>query len=186
MTLTREFFIPARSTKIADKASGAVAYVYTTAKGLPAAALFSGKRAKPDGHYSFRTPAAREEAVRRHFGNARSAITRRQDRAAERKVDAQDHGLEVGHVLVSSWGYDQTNVDFYQVTALVGRTMVEVRKVASVETTPGDMTGKVIPAIGEFSGKPSRHRADRNGITIDGYRRARVWEGRPMYVSSYH
>lgn len=38
------------------------------------------------------------------------------------------HSFKVGDLLFSSWGYEQTNVDFYQVVALKGRTMVTVKK----------------------------------------------------------
>ena len=33
---------------------------------------------------------------------------------------AERDGLKVGDVLRSSWGYDQTNVDYYEVVELVG------------------------------------------------------------------
>ena len=44
--------------------------------------------------------------------------------------------LEVGDVLNETWGYEQTNQNFYQVTKKIGKTMVELVEVASkiVET----------------------------------------------------
>lgn len=39
------------------------------------------------------------------------------------------HGVKVGDLFVSSWGYEQTNVDFFQVVALVGARSVRVREV---------------------------------------------------------
>ena len=39
-----------------------------------------------------------------------------------------NHSLKVGDILVASWGYEQTNVDFYQVVALKGKTMVTVKE----------------------------------------------------------
>lgn len=41
-----------------------------------------------------------------------------------------EYGVKVGDIFVSSWGYEQTNVDFYQVIALVGKHSVRVREVA--------------------------------------------------------
>ncbi len=38
-------------------------------------------------------------------------------------------GVKVGDLFSASWGYDQTNVDFFQVVALVGETSVRVREV---------------------------------------------------------
>lgn len=38
-------------------------------------------------------------------------------------------GVQIGDIFVASWGYDQTNVDFFQVIALCGETSVRVRQV---------------------------------------------------------
>jgi hypothetical protein len=37
--------------------------------------------------------------------------------------------VKVGDLFYSSWGYDQTNIDFFQVVALVGSASVRVRQV---------------------------------------------------------
>lgn len=39
-------------------------------------------------------------------------------------------GIKVGDIFHASWGYDQTNNNFFQVVALVGETSVRVREVA--------------------------------------------------------
>lgn len=39
------------------------------------------------------------------------------------------YGVRVGDIFCASWGYDQTNVDFFQVVALVGESSVRVREV---------------------------------------------------------
>lgn len=50
--------------------------------------------------------------------------------AAERaKRKAWQHNLQLGDVLVAKWGYEQTNVDYYQVTGFAGKNMVELRKI---------------------------------------------------------
>lgn len=41
-------------------------------------------------------------------------------------------GIKVGDIFHASWGYDQTNNDFFQVVALVGECSVRVRQVAPV------------------------------------------------------
>ena len=38
-------------------------------------------------------------------------------------------GVKVGDIFTASWGYDQTNVDFFQVVALCGESSVRVREV---------------------------------------------------------
>lgn len=39
------------------------------------------------------------------------------------------YGVRVGDIFCASWGYDQTNVNFFQVVALVGESSVRVREV---------------------------------------------------------
>lgn len=39
------------------------------------------------------------------------------------------YGVKVGDVFCASWGYEQTNNDFFQVVALVGKQSVRVREV---------------------------------------------------------
>ena len=63
-------------------------------------------------------------------------------RAAKKKaVQGAMAGIKVGDLFAASWGYDQTNVDFFQVVALVGKNSVRVRQVVPtmVDEKPGMM-----------------------------------------------
>ena len=44
-------------------------------------------------------------------------------------MKANKFGIKVGDLFYSSWGYDQTNVDFFQVVALSGESSVRLRPV---------------------------------------------------------
>lgn len=74
-----------------------------------------------------------------------------------------EHDLKVGDVVRSSWGYDQTNVNHYQITKLIGKRTVEVRELVEHKESTGDMTGHVAPVWGEFIGEPMRRTVDRHG-----------------------
>lgn len=50
--------------------------------------------------------------------------------APEKETKTNKFGVKVGDIFYASWGYDQTNVDFFQVVALVGKTSVRVRGVS--------------------------------------------------------
>lgn len=58
----------------------------------------------------------------------------------------------------SSWGYDQTNIDYYEVTKLIGKTMVEIREIGaeSVSDNGPAMTGSCVPRPGHYIGEPMR------------------------------
>ena len=70
-------------------------------------------------------------------------------------------GLEIGDVLYSSWGYDQTNIDYYQVVALIGKTMVSVRKIACESEQTEWEQGRSVPAVNRFIGEPVRRKVKK-------------------------
>lgn len=62
-----------------------------------------------------------------------------------------NENIVVGDIFVNSWGYDQTNVDAYQVTRLTPKKM----ELAPIATTPvpgtdGFMCCKVVPVKDSF------------------------------------
>ena len=63
-----------------------------------------------------------EETIRKALDNAENSKTA----ASETK---NRYGVKVGDIFSASWGYEQTNVDFFQVIALVGESSVRVREV---------------------------------------------------------
>ena len=48
---------------------------------------------------------------------------------ATKPAKKNKYGVKVGDYFSISWGYEQTNVDFFQVIALVGETSVRIREV---------------------------------------------------------
>lgn len=162
----RDFYIPKGAVKIADKASDAVAYVAERA-GKIVALGFHGAAQKPDWHYLFRNMARCQAHIAAFFEGRQKTIAFRAKIKADSK--ASPIGLEVGDVLRTSWGYDQTNVDFYEVTAIVGKRMVEVRKIAQHVTQTAWEQGKCAPKPGEYVGDPIRVMARNGGAKIEGH-----------------
>lgn len=180
-TITRAAFIPSGALVVRDKQSDAVCYVYADSLGRPCAMGFAGRRQKPDFRVRYLSEARRQAAVAQYFASAQAIAARR------RKHQAKPRKLEVGHILYASWGYDQTNIDWYQVTALIGSTMVEVRKIAGNITGHDAMDqGRVVPRADAFTGEPMRRRAKGDWVRIDDVRLATLWDGRPKSWSSYH
>ncbi|HCD6897471.1 TPA: hypothetical protein NDW55_004925 [Klebsiella pneumoniae] len=84
--------------------------------------------------------------------------------------------VSVGDIFASSWGYEQTNVSFYQVVSIHGKSTVCVRPVDS-EVTYINMQGYVIPKPNIFVGEEIIKRrikdyASRPLIVIEEYERA--------------
>lgn len=61
--------------------------------------------------------------------NDKPTETPKTTKKAEKAEKKNKYGVQVGDIFSASWGYDQTNVDFFQVIALVGETSVRVREV---------------------------------------------------------
>ncbi|MGI6234408.1 MAG: hypothetical protein ACOYI6_04035 [Christensenellales bacterium] len=76
-----------------------------------------------------------------------AALAARVDYQERKRQPSQNmHGVHVGDLFYVSWGYEQTNVDFWQVVELKGKQTAIIRQIYSelVEAT-GYMTGTVRP-----------------------------------------
>ncbi len=128
---------------------------------------FSGKRAKPDFHYRFAS-AERADAYRaKWFDSLNTAAQAKQAHKAEKAAKmAEGHRLAVGDVLVASWGYEQTNYDYYQVTRLVGARSVEIRELAQSRGETHWMQGDCVPVKNSFVGEPMIKRVTESGDAV--------------------
>lgn len=174
---------PANSRRITCKISGAFCFVYEDARGRPCAHAYTKTAKKhPAWRFYFSKPEQRDAKVAAFLA---SQAARAQEQAARRQKSSDGHTLEVGHVFYNSWGYEQTNIDFYQVVR-VTRCGVFVRPVKSKQTdTTGWLTGKVVPDIGNFSGPETFKRVERGTISMR-HGGCYPWDGRPVNYTAYH
>jgi hypothetical protein len=150
---TRDFYIPKGATKVSDKLSDAVAYVYTTARERPAAAIFFGKQAKPVSHYTYRSETVRNNAVGSAFESRRKSLAFKADWKAQKKAYVPT--AKVGDIFVTCWGYDQTNREFFEIVSMTAKTAM-VREIASERTYTNSMQGNAVPLPGKFVGEAKR------------------------------
>jgi hypothetical protein len=169
MRPTREFFIPKGAVKIADKASDAIAFVYTNAEGKPCARVFFGKQSKPVVRAYYRSETQRNDAVKASFLSRQAALASKAGYRATRKASIPSYAVD--DVLSTCWGYDQTNREFYQVVKVSGAN-VTVRQIAAETVATGDMTARVIPLPGDFIGPEMHRRAAGYGLKISLCQRA--------------
>lgn len=150
---------PAESSKVVSKISGAVVYLSKGAKsGRPSAVGYRSAEGKTMAfNYTFKDEARRAEYVAEFFRGCDATVARRAERAAVRKAElAKGHNLKMGDVLSGSWGYDQTNTEWYEVTAVIGKRMVEIRELACESETTGFMCGQSVPLPGNYCGEAKR------------------------------
>lgn len=128
---------------------------------------FSGKRGLPDFNCIFKTKEARQKFVSEWLERLRDRAERKAANRAEAAAKrAAGHQLAVGDVLEASWGYEQTNVDYYQVTALIGKCMVEIREIGRRAEATGYLQGDCVPAKNQFKGDAMRRRVCEGGRSV--------------------
>ena len=92
--------------------------------------------------------------------------------------------LQPGDILYSSWGYEQTNIDFYRVIKLCGKTMVKLEKIGKLYSTEqySEYTDSVLPDPRNSKSKSFRRKVynyTRPGVMVNSYQWAAKWDGLP-------
>lgn len=166
---------PAHWAAIRCKDGESVVYYGTNRHGKPAATAYRGKAVKCEWSYYFGSEQRRAARVQEFIASVAASVAHKAKRQAERK--AFQHTLQVGDVLESSWGYDQTNIDYYQVTRR-SKKCVWVRPIKQ-SRDGGDMIGDCVPLPGQFSGAETRHTVTtNNSVRIASYAYAHKIEPR--------
>lgn len=120
-------------------------------------------------YYNFKTIENRTAYIDGFKRNAQKRIDEMNERKEARKNFANP--AKIGDVLVGTWGYDQTNVDCYQVIAVRGK-MVDVQEIA-LQPVPDSIQGNgmadtVVPVKNVFKkDEPVLSRRVFKGYTND-------------------
>jgi hypothetical protein len=159
--MTARKFIPSLGQRLSAKTGAWEAWLYLSTTGKQCMVFYRGAFTKPCCHFNFKSRAAALQSLTVYAADAEAALAEKQARTAARKAAlSKGHDLAVGDVLYNSWGYDQTNVDFFQVTAVIGKRMVEVRQLASQAAGTGRDSGQCVPKPDQFTGEPMRKMVD--------------------------
>jgi hypothetical protein len=155
---------------IRPKDVDAVAYV-TNPDVIPIYGVgYIGKALRPDWNHRFRTSAQMVEHIEKwRVGLKRSAKLKADLKAARNKP----HEIKVGDIFKASWGYDQTNIDYYEVVELAGAAYVMARPICGTDAGPGytgGMDGYCRPAPGVFKkDEPAKKYKVNGGNSIKVY-----------------
>ena len=149
-----------------------------------------GSNSKPILNLAFRTWEQAEERIKRQIDAQTSWKEEKQKRLEQRK--AYQHTLKVGDILYSSWGYDQTNIDFYEVVKVNSPKTVTLRQIGSRFTktdTANDMASFCVPNPGNYFGErrePFKKIVSfGNQVKLSSFEYAWPWDGKEKY-SSWH
>lgn len=103
--------------------------------------------------------------------------------APEAAPPSSNHGVALGAIFVSSWGYEQTNVSYYQVVGVRSASVV-IRKIESHVVGNNGYENMMMPSKDQFRGEPKLKRvgvySGRPGLRISSYESAFLWDGKPQ------
>jgi len=165
---------------------------YNTTK--PVVQIWQGKQSKPFVHYSYTDIESAEKSISGYKKRARDRYESVEEAKTAKKQALSNFksSFTKGTILTASWGYDQTNVDFYEVIDVKGRT-VEIQEIGQNFTEEAFMSGHTVPDVNRKIGTPLKKRicvtAYGNGvketIKINSSVRLSIWDGKPKYSSYY-
>lgn len=188
LTIPREYHLP---KEVRDKApivpEGTDLMIWTwesqgpVGDPVPYGIAFAGKQSKPLWNYRFRNEAQRDRQIEETTKSRRLTLKYKQDRLDERKN--YKHDFVNGDILYTAWGYDQTNVDFYQVVEVKGALIV-VRKVSEIVKSESQSSEQVVAKPDSFIGPPIRVKPGVNGAKIEGHH-ASKWDGKPKHQTAF-
>ncbi|GMV18006.1 MAG: hypothetical protein AMXMBFR56_62300 [Polyangiaceae bacterium] len=143
---------------------------------------FAGKAGKPLWYHQFANAASRLDMIKRSIASRKSHIEYIDKRLAKRREFR--HTLKVGDVLYTSGGYDETHVDFYEVTTVKDKSVTICKIGKSLHHSSGGSADYVVAVPGKCIGKPMTKRVGGdNEVKID-YHWAHPWDGKPKYETA--
>lgn len=146
---------------------------------------FVGRAVKPTWNYRFKNAEQRQAEVARTFKDVGDRAERKAKIKADRIAASANHGVKVGDIFRSSWGYDQTNIDYYQVIAVSGKTAT-VCAIGSLSEADGYLQGNCVPAPNSFIGKPFKKLIQKYSETSEAHFKinsfSSAWKIEPVAV----
>lgn len=107
----------------------------------------------------------------------------------------QSETYEAGAIVSDSWGYDQTNIDFYVITkrSTTPKGDMYVTLLPMTQTkSDGELwaQGTCIPGRVKQDAKPFRRKVhvwngEERGIAINSYGWCTLWDGKPEHWTAY-
>ena len=142
-------------------------------------------------HFIFRST----ERMFEHADNFLADIEKRREfkaqRAAEKKAREEEarNDVSIGDIFVASWGWEQTQVDAYQVVGKKGSAFVVLRPITTAVVPDSEhfMSQDVVPVPNAFiSDETITKRVGAYGITLNSYSSAYKWDGERSYHNSWY
>ena len=170
-----ERYVPENAVALTNEEAKTVVYLYEAYDKVVALA-YSGKRMKPDFHYNYKTPEAREIAVNKYVDGKLKQIADKLAYKEEQKTRNKERfaSVKIGDIFHSSWGYDQTNCDFYKLIELKGTkgTFMSIGNIDTERPSGYDSAYVKADVNGKTYGEPFTKLLKGDGFRISSFQYA--------------
>jgi hypothetical protein len=129
---------------------------------------FVGKAIKPTWFYRFKSVEQRNKEIEQTFARVQAKLDRKAQEKAKKSEAMLNHGVVAGDVFRCSWGYDQTNIDYYEVISVTGKTAT-ICRIGCLSEETGFLQGQSVPQLGAFIGKPKKKLIQKRSVDSEAY-----------------
>lgn len=168
----RKLYYPLNAEIIERKDIGLFIAQYDHLKGK-ALVIFEGRKSKPSVYFAYPNEDRRKYALDNFVKKAEENANR-----------YNGNNLEVGDILVYSWGYEQTNIDFFKVVRKTEKSVAIVEIGKNAIGSRGFMSNDVEPNPEIEKGKPVTRRVNNDFVSMR-FGIAKKWNGEPVNETSY-
>ncbi len=155
----REMYINFYNLKMTEyPEADATIGISTDKQNRPIAIAFTGTKGKPDFHCYFKDELRRETYINKFIEEQKEKFKYKAERKAKKQAPAICKiPFKPGDIIYNSWGYEQTNVDFYQITRVTDASIF-IRPIKAEISSSGysDMCSFLKPLKDEFAGEETR------------------------------
>lgn len=165
--------------KVECKFLTCVFYLYESA-GNFVLLCYKGRSKKSHFRYGYNSADQRDNALKNYLKQFQADRIRKQP---------NKRLLSVGDVLMGTWGYEQTNVNYYKVLRLSGKQSVELVEIGAIKTFDGDMSGHCVPNLDNHIKEPFIKKVDGDRVWFEHFSAKRLGyeekEGERVYKATY-
>lgn len=179
-----------RGVKVYDK--NTIQVFTSELYGMISATGFVGRSKKPRFNFRFKSESERSAWIARWIEKTEMGLLAREKYKADLKASRKQHSdsfkaaLKVGTILSASWGYEQTNVEFYIVTEVKGATAT-LQELGHIQDGEPNSWAScyVLPDASSPQGAPFKKRVVGQSIKINSSVSLTLWDGKHCYKSWY-
>ena len=173
--------------------------IYSDRKNMKAIS-YKGKSNKPFWHFRFLKMSDMDSRINSTIESVLKEVEKKRiesEKLAELKenYDIRNH-LKIGDIINNSWGWEQSNEDFYQIVDFKGKTKIVCRELSQDYVETGFMSGKTKPIKDSFrnedekevlvlGSKASNYEQGYQILNSEKFYCFHLWDGREKYTSSY-